>query len=909
MSGDYTRFTFDQLKRYSGVLMQQGRVQLDSDWNEEIDILRRRIRTTALDILGPFGVPFAASPNAFGIGWIPGPPADLSISPGRLYVDGIQIEAFAEDNATYNHQPFFPPQSPGFPPPPLPATGDAVVYLDVWDREITYIEDQELLDVALGGADTAARRQSVWQVRVEPMPDAACGMPVGEAPSAGRLTSRAIAPPAPDDPCILPPASGYRGIENRLYRIEIHNGGPLGTARFKWSRDNGTIVSAVREIAVSGTQTTLTVNRIGRDQFLRFRAGDWVTVTDDHRELMGEPGEMALVVDIDEANLQIVLDRALPSGGQRPFGANAAEFAGRHTRMQRWDQTGATNTVDSDGLILTAAGPIPVEDGIEIEFSTDPAGGSFRAGDYWLIWARTATAQIDEFTAVPPRGILHHYMQIAAINGLSGATEPAITDCRPPPQQRGDCCCTIIVRPGESIQAGIDALPAQGGCVCLKTGTHVIREPLRIARGSVALTAESPGTVVRSNGLGPVLIIGNPAGAQIEGVDVLGIDFEGNETSQPQVGTGPPPPGGEAIIVVVGSRRVRIAQCEMSSQSSQNFIGLLADTSDHINVYGCRFRQLALGILARNRCEQFEADSNIIELDGRGRTVAVAGIAVITSAFPCRITRNLVSGAMFGIVLNDDPFGTPRSIADRSIVADNIVESATLPEREGPALRIPAIDCAANYCTITGNKVSYSNTVHTGIRVTGSFFDVSGNTLLALRKELDGALLGPIAIQIGEAASVIQPAAAAIIVQLPVLGGIAARNLMAGPQNGIVCVNARDLVIEGNLIEALNGRVGFAVLGTRVSSSHVSGNLIGGALAAVLFSSGRQNCISSNDCRGGVAGISLFQEAGPRIAGNRLDQLDLWGIYAAEITARLDIVENRLVRCGIAMPNTAFAVG
>ncbi len=53
MSGDHTRFTFDPLKRYSGVLMQQGRVQLDSDWNEEIDILRRRMRTTALDTFGP----------------------------------------------------------------------------------------------------------------------------------------------------------------------------------------------------------------------------------------------------------------------------------------------------------------------------------------------------------------------------------------------------------------------------------------------------------------------------------------------------------------------------------------------------------------------------------------------------------------------------------------------------------------------------------------------------------------------------------------------------------------------------------------------------------------------------------------------------------------------------------------
>ena len=38
---------------------RQGRVQLDSDWNEEIDILKRRIHTTTLDILGPIGVPYA----------------------------------------------------------------------------------------------------------------------------------------------------------------------------------------------------------------------------------------------------------------------------------------------------------------------------------------------------------------------------------------------------------------------------------------------------------------------------------------------------------------------------------------------------------------------------------------------------------------------------------------------------------------------------------------------------------------------------------------------------------------------------------------------------------------------------------------------------------------------------------
>ena len=61
----------------------------------------------------------------------------------------------------------FPPALAGFPPPPLPAAGDAVVYLDVWEREVTYVEDPALLDVALGGADTATRRQTVWQVRVD----------------------------------------------------------------------------------------------------------------------------------------------------------------------------------------------------------------------------------------------------------------------------------------------------------------------------------------------------------------------------------------------------------------------------------------------------------------------------------------------------------------------------------------------------------------------------------------------------------------------------------------------------------------------------------------------------------------------------------------------------------------------
>ena len=41
MKGDFSRDTFDPAKQFTRVLMQQGRVQLDADWNEQIAIWNR----------------------------------------------------------------------------------------------------------------------------------------------------------------------------------------------------------------------------------------------------------------------------------------------------------------------------------------------------------------------------------------------------------------------------------------------------------------------------------------------------------------------------------------------------------------------------------------------------------------------------------------------------------------------------------------------------------------------------------------------------------------------------------------------------------------------------------------------------------------------------------------------------
>ena len=57
MKGDFTRMTFDPKKHYNGVLMQQGRVQLDADWNEQADIAAHRTETETVDTIGACGTP------------------------------------------------------------------------------------------------------------------------------------------------------------------------------------------------------------------------------------------------------------------------------------------------------------------------------------------------------------------------------------------------------------------------------------------------------------------------------------------------------------------------------------------------------------------------------------------------------------------------------------------------------------------------------------------------------------------------------------------------------------------------------------------------------------------------------------------------------------------------------------
>src|ERR1051326_567600 len=291
MSGDYSRKTFDPQRDFSCVLMQQGRVQLDADWNELVGIASRRVRAETTDIIGRATVP-NETPDGFKIEISGG---TLTIGRGRIYLDGLLAEnhgkaplefdaVLGEQRGTlavpYGEQPYFPNAATAAPLPTK--DGPCLVYLDVWQREVTYLQCDNLVEKAVG-VDTTTRLQTVWQVRAltDIGANVACDTPIQAwdnliAPSDGRLSTDAVGVASVDDPCVIPPSGGYRGLENHFYRVEIHDGGAAGAATFKWSRDNASIATSVTAITALDK---LTVSRVGRDNTLRFSVGDWIEIT------------------------------------------------------------------------------------------------------------------------------------------------------------------------------------------------------------------------------------------------------------------------------------------------------------------------------------------------------------------------------------------------------------------------------------------------------------------------------------------------------------------------------------------------------------------------------------------------------------------------------------------------------
>ena len=448
MKGDFSRSSFSPGKRYTSVRMQQGRVQLDSDWNEQADILRHAIAAQARDLVGAAAGPgedagFALELAARAVDGAER--LDLAIGRGCYYVDGLRCD---------NDAPLWYSEQPG-------AAGDALAadaaegshllaYLDVAERLVTALEDSELREPALGGPDTAARTKTTWHVRLLPLAGSAAGD--GKVPGDGGepwwarewqsfVDSRA---------CRGRLAARFEGygaaLGNHLYRVEIHRADGAG-ASFKWSRENGAVAFPIAKatfLSASGNgkiesvvpegKLDLSCALLERDR-LALIEGDFVELEDDLTALGAARSLLARVVEVrlepgegdqigtivgrvklsaDAAEVAALRDRWEAGPGERP------PYARLHPLLRRWDRGGAAGADPGwkpQPIAREGEAWYPLEHGLAVRFEGPYA---YAPGDYWQIVAR-ADSPPGELPARQPDGVERRGAPLALLSRSAGA--------------------------------------------------------------------------------------------------------------------------------------------------------------------------------------------------------------------------------------------------------------------------------------------------------------------------------------------------------------------------------------------------------------------------------------------------------------------------------------------------------
>jgi hypothetical protein len=154
------------------------------------------------------------------------------------------------------------------------STTSALVYLEVWRRLVSYLQDDQR-EVALGGPDTTVRARTVAQVKVLEIPDSHqpdgldCAHGAAYLPDdgAGRLSTLTVDPDPPTNPCAMSDVGVFTGVQNLLYRVEIHDGGQmLGAAA------PGELTL---QADVAAGATTLQVGPISSAQVAALAVGRW----------------------------------------------------------------------------------------------------------------------------------------------------------------------------------------------------------------------------------------------------------------------------------------------------------------------------------------------------------------------------------------------------------------------------------------------------------------------------------------------------------------------------------------------------------------------------------------------------------------------------------------------------------
>jgi hypothetical protein len=308
---------------------------------------------------------------------------------GRMYVNGYPVVLLHDTLYSMQADPTDPPITT----PAGNATREDTVYLDVWEEDVTFVEDPDIREIALGGPDTSTRRRVRHVVRVAQ----GAPMPSGDGRGHGLLATE----------------GAYTGRDNRLFRVEVENPGQLGSATFRWSDENASVIARVIRTIDAGSRVVLV------EDGTEFLSRDFVLIRCGLRQ---ERGRIASVLD----NV-ITLDDPV---------AETYALTDR-PRIERWNAFGEPIPPDPADPLVSRS--IPLADGVRVRFG----GRDLRRGDFWTFrtryLARDQSAGVDPNTRIEdlgwvrPQGVRHYYTPLAAVTrrGGDGGRIHQLRDLRP----------------------------------------------------------------------------------------------------------------------------------------------------------------------------------------------------------------------------------------------------------------------------------------------------------------------------------------------------------------------------------------------------------------------------------------------------------------------------------------------
>ena len=471
MGSDRARVSYDPRQQYRSVVMQQGRVTLEADWNESQQITGEEIRSEALDLVGPSGTPdngynivLTQSPTA--------PPYDFYVSDGTMYVGGIRAALL--DPVQYSSQADWQDYGPEDPDwvdlnslAQAPPT-DEFIYLYLREQEVSAVEDPDLKDVALGGPDTAQRArllQRIPRVRCSGT-DCASGLDAAEGqwaseglhfdPNTMRLDSWSTLSVGPADqppaqtPCQPQAQGGYIDPDNQLIRVQISGVDPLtGNPKFLWGFDDASFLYRIQ--LYPNDPQNLILQSIPVDNYHQPVRGQAVEVLRTAAELPNGGCVAALsgfVFTLDQNYNPDSQSVVVPSSLSLPSDYVASNQSPALPLFLRvWQEEivftpGTAQTLGETGLAVTLQAI---------------GGRPFHLGDYWLFAVRPATPQM-----VYPERYWNNLQQPdgprqwacpLGVIAWSDQVGTLVSDCRNSfdnlveLSKRQQGCCTITVRP------------------------------------------------------------------------------------------------------------------------------------------------------------------------------------------------------------------------------------------------------------------------------------------------------------------------------------------------------------------------------------------------------------------------------------------------------------------------------